>query len=189
MTCRLLPPLALAALLAPLPALAQPEGFVWTYDHYVAANPLDTYLGLAFGIPQSDALQAAMRCAIGADWIYSTVELGLDVEGLADAATVDVVLSANGYSTTEPGTVFRHEEGIWGVELAIGLDSPLWPALAQGGALQYGIAERTPETLPLDGIEAPLHAYLGACQNIGNLPVDDGSQPAGKSFRPRPARG
>ena len=178
MTPRLLP-LALLALL-PLPAVAQQEDFVWTYNRFVDPNPLNTYLGLVFGIPETDALQASITCNIGANWVYSALALGMDVEGLADEANASVALSVNGYTATEDGTVFRQEEGIWGVELALPLDSPLWPAMAQGGALQYGVVGRPPLSLPLDGIGGPLHGYLGDCLNIGDLAPEGASPPAGK---------
>lgn len=178
MTPRLLA-LALLAL-SPLPALAQQDDMVWIYGRYVQPSPLDTSLSLIYGIPETDAMQAVIQCAIGANWVYSRVDLDMDVEGLADEATASVALSVNGYAATEDGTVLRHEEGIWGVELALPLDSPLWAAMAQGGALQYGLVGRPPESLPLDGIAAPLHAYLGDCLNIGDLVPEGEAAPAGK---------
>ncbi|GAB1377689.1 hypothetical protein [Pararhodobacter aggregans] len=176
-------PLALAALL-PLSAAAQEEDLQWIYNRYVAENPLDTYLGLVYGIPETDAMRASIHCAIGANWIYAAVDLGADVEGLADEASATVALNAGGRDFVEQGSVFRHEEGIWGVSLALELSDPFWAELSRGGVLTYRVNDRAPETLPLDGIGAPLHAFLGDCVTIGDLPADaatDGAgAPAGK---------
>lgn len=169
----------LAALL-PLSAAAQEERLQWIYNRYVAENPLDTYLGLIYGIPETDAMRASITCTIGANWVYAAVDLGADVEGLADEASATVALNAGGREFVEQGSVFRHEEGIWGVSLALALDDPFWGELSRGGVLTYRVNERAPETLPLDGIDAPLHGFLGDCLTIADLPAEGATAPAGK---------
>ena len=100
-------PLALAALL-PLSATAQEEQLQWIFNRYVAENPLDTYLGLVYGIPETDAIRASIHCAIGANWIYAAVDLGADVEGLADEASATVALNAGGREFVEAYVEFVH---------------------------------------------------------------------------------
>jgi hypothetical protein len=162
---RRLLPLALLAL-TPLPATAQQEDMVWSYNRYIAENPLDTYLGLAFGIPETDAVQATIHCAIGANWIYAAVDLGADVEGMEDGASATVVLDPGARQFVEVGTVFRHEEGIWGVSLALALDDPFWAELSRGTFLSYRVNDRAPDALPLAGIGGPLRQFLGDCTAI-----------------------
>jgi len=64
-------PLAVTVLL-PFSATAQGDRMQWIYNRYVERNPLDTYLGLIYGIPETDAMQASITCSIGANWIYAT---------------------------------------------------------------------------------------------------------------------
>lgn len=151
-----------------LPAVAQ-DGMVWSYDRNIEASPLDTYLGLTYGIPQTDAVQAAVTCAIGANWVYGNVTVGADVDGLADGADVAITFQAPGYSATHQGTVIRQEEGIWGVSFAVDLTDPFWNALMMQPALTYGVPGRPTLTLPLAGADIPTHDFLGDCNQIGDL--------------------
>ncbi|MCB1390063.1 MAG: hypothetical protein KDK12_13120 [Rhodobacteraceae bacterium] len=174
-------PIALClAALAPFPAAAQQEEMVWIYNRYVEPNPLNTYLGLVYGIPETDAMQASISCAIGANWVYATVDLGTDVEGYADGATVPVQVVWPSFRSTYDGTVFRHEEGIWGVSLAIPLDDPFWPLMDTGAWMTYGVPGRPPAQLPLGQVGVPLHAFLGDCTNIGELQPTGEGEPASK---------
>lgn len=172
-------PLAVAVLL-PFSATAQEDRMQWIYNRYVEQNPLDTYLGLVYGIPETDAMQASITCSIGANWIYAAVDLGAEVEGLADGASATVALNAGGREFVEQGSVFRHEEGIWGVSLALALDDPFWAEVSRGGVLTYRVNERTPQTLPLDGIAEPLQGFLGDCIAIAELPAEGATAPASK---------
>ncbi|MCW1930776.1 hypothetical protein [Pararhodobacter zhoushanensis] len=165
------PVLALIAALftaTSLPAAAQ-DGMVWAYNRYIEASPLDTFLGLTYGIPETDAVQASITCAIGANWIYGDVTVGADVEGLADGADVALAFQSPGYSATHQGTVIRQEEGMWGVSFAVDLTDPFWNALMTQPALTYGVPGRPTLTLPLAGADIPTHDFLGDCTQIGDL--------------------
>ena len=151
-----------------LPAAAQ-DGMVWSYYRTIEASPLDTYLGMAYGIPQTDAVQATIVCSIGANWIYGSVTVGADVEGLADGADVTVAFQAPTYTAAFQGSVIRQEEGMWGVTFAVDLTDPFWNALMIQPALTYGVPGRPTLTLPLDGADIPTHDFLGDCNQIGDL--------------------
>ena len=159
---------ALALAVTALPAMAQ-DGMVWSYYRSVAANPLDTMLNLTYGVPETDNIRAFVTCSIGANWVYGDVSLGAPIDGLADDSAVTVSFHANGYDGSIDGTVQRMEEGIWGVNLAVGLDDPFWTALMAGGTLRYAVNGRVATVLPLDGATEAAHAFLGDCLSIGDL--------------------
>lgn len=161
---------ALTGLVTLAPCLAQAQdGRVWNYNRYVDASPLQTVLDLGYGVPQSDDVQAAMLCTIGANWIYAKLLMAADVQGLATDAEVRLEVSAPGYSGELVGHVVRHEEFIHGVEVALALDDAFWNAVMGGGVMTYGVAGRPRQTLPLEGATDPTHAFLGDCLSIGDL--------------------
>ncbi len=169
--------LALTLTLAALPAVAQ-QGYAWAYYRNVSANLLETSLGLSYGVPQSDDMQAWVQCTIGANWIYGDVNLTMDVDGLADGAIVAVQITAPGYSASHDADVIRHEEGIQGVVFAIALDDPLWTAMMGQPALIYSVAGRAPMTLDLTGAAGPVHEFLGDCLSIVDLAPDASVTPS-----------
>lgn len=176
---RLVPAVLVAGSLVAAAGSAQAqEGMAWTYARSVAANPLDTILNLAFGVPETDDMRAFITCSIGANWIYGDVNLGAPVDGLPDDAQVSVSLHANGYDSAIDGRVQRMEEGIWGVNFAVGLDDPFWLALMAGGDLRYSVNGRGAVVLPLAGASEPAHAFLGDCLSIGALTPDAPQAPA-----------
>lgn len=168
-----LPAVALTGLvaIAPVGASAQ-DGRVWIYNRYVERLPTDTVLDLGYGVPQSDDVQAAMLCTIGADWVLAQVLVAADVEGLATDASVTLDVEAPGYSAGLAGRVVRHEEYIHGVEFMLSMDDAFWTALMGGGVMTYGVPGRARQTLPLDGATDPAHAFLGDCLSIRDLTPD-----------------
>ena len=152
--------------------------YSWSYNRLIAPSPLETVIALSFGVPETDQQQASIQCSIGANWIYAAVDLGADVEGLEDGASATVVLNPGARDFVEVGTVFRHEEGIWGVSLALALDDPFWAELNRGDFLSYRVNDRAPDALPLGGIGGPLRQFLGDCTAIAEgAPATSGGQP------------
>lgn len=162
--------LAAALTCAALPALAQ-QGYEWTYNRYVEASPLETILTLAYGVPQTDDLQAFAICAIGANWIYADVRLALDIDGLEDGAMVDLAIGGDGYQAIHSAQVERQEEGIWGVVFALGLDDPIWSTLG-GAQLTYGIPGRPAVTMALQGLAPLAQEFQRDCARIIDLTPD-----------------
>ena len=161
--------LALAAsVLSSLPASAQ-DGMVWEYHRYVEANPLDTYLGLSYGIPQTDAVRAWSRCNIGANWVYGALTLAYDVSNLSEGDNVEVEIMAPGYAMYHDAMVVKPDEGTWGISVALDLSDPLWGVMAGQNRLTYQVPGGAVEHLPLSGLASHMGRYISDCSRIGDL--------------------
>ena len=161
--------LALAgSVLSSLPASAQ-GGMVWEYHRSVQANPFDTYLGLSYGIPQTDAVRASSQCHIGANWVYGSLTLAYDVSNLNEGDNVEVEIMAPGYSMYHDAMVVKPQEGTWGISVALNLNDPIWGVMASRNMLSYQVPGGAVEHLPLSGLSGVMGQYITDCSRIGDL--------------------
>ncbi len=162
-------PLILAAALTlASPAFAE-EPPVWSYARYVSESPITSYLGVIYGVPQTDDVRAYVECLIEGQGASVVFALAADVEGLEDGTEVVVEFTGPGFRTGHGGTVVRFEEGLWGVMLPFALDAEFWHWLRFEPEVTYGVEGRATLTLPISGLAEHLQAFLADCDNIRNL--------------------
>lgn len=152
----------------PLAVIAQPVG-QWGYTPVIGAEPMQTYLTLVHGTPETGAVQALITCAIGANWSYADVLLATGIDGLPDGGTVTLGLQGNGLSLEYGATVVGAADGLRGVRTAVPLDDPFWDLMAGPNPVTYGLSGRQPETLETQGARNLMLAFRSDCENVGDL--------------------
>jgi hypothetical protein len=160
---------AVAVLTALFPVAAQCQDMQWTYAPSIGETPMQTYLTLVYGVPQTDGVQALATCAIGANWVYADLLLATDVGGLSAGSTVSLGVDGNGHSAEYGAVVNRSDEGVTGVRLALPLDDPFWTALGGPAPITYGIPGYREALLQTDGARSPILGFRGDCENIADL--------------------
>jgi hypothetical protein len=149
------------------PALAQ-DAMQWTLTRSIADTSLQTLIALTYGIPETDAAQAQVLCAIGANWIYADMTWAADIEGAETGTPMELLVSGNRYDGRIGASAARADEGIWGLRFAVPLDDPLWAAMAGPLPLLYGAEGQAFASLPPAPV-AMLAAFRDDCLRIGDL--------------------
>lgn len=168
------------------PAVGQ-EDFRWTYNRSVDADPFKSLFVLAYGIPDSDAVQFQATCEIGAGGTYVRLDVAMDVAGLANDTPLDVYFTGQGFSEMQSGVVVGvdAEVGITGAELRVEVDDPLWPALGSLTEMQYYVAGRAPQRLALGEAAGPAAGFISDCRTMPGPNVADGiRRPGGGALPP-----
>lgn len=161
---------------AAVPAMAQ-SGFMWSYYRYLDPDPFAAYLGLVFGIPETDATQFVAVCQIGAGGTYATIDLGADIGNYQPGQTVEVqVTSSSGFNQVYYADILRPmDEGIWGVQLAVQMDDQIWSAIQYHSQLYYNLVGFTANQLPLAGSSTPTGQFVSDCANGNFSPAGVGN--------------
>jgi len=154
--------LALSAALA-TSALAQSSTMVWNVNRYSDEATGAPLVVLVYGVPQTDDVRASLWCQTGEGYSFAVLDLSADIRAYNGGERVPVALTAPGHATGSIATVFRHEEGIWGLSLALPLDDPLFTAMLAEGSLGYSLPGGTREAIPLAGLATALPDFRSTC--------------------------
>jgi hypothetical protein len=110
---------------------------------------------------------------------FSSVTFGADVGKLENGKQVDLRFSGGGFDHVLPGQVHRAEgeEGLSGVNLAIGQEDPLWRAMADSDSLDYLVPGFKASTLNFEhGKE--IQQFLQACRTYAQHAAPQSSDQA-----------
>jgi hypothetical protein len=167
-------------------AFAADDGMTWQFSE---ANDPDNKgrmtARLIYGVPETDAIQASGVCEArsGSGLQASSLMLGADIGDLDDGKEVDVHFSGGGFDRTLKGVVHQptSEEGLSGVVLEVDNDDPLWRALTEDHALDYGVPGLQPATLPTEGGADAIRQFVQACKSYAEALGSGGDDAAAAS--------
>ncbi|MGR3709469.1 MAG: VHL beta domain-containing protein [Alterinioella nitratireducens] len=156
---------AAALMLTPIGALAQ-DGLQWGATTELAADPFQSIIVLAHGVPETDNVQFLAQCQIGAGGPYALVQIAADTAGLQNgAATMLSFTDGAGAGTSVEGSIIGvgAEVGITGVEMAVDLGNGLFNLMRVRDVLSYAIPEGQGAEIVTAGVAEPLNRFLTAC--------------------------
>ena len=157
----------------PVAAQAQ-QGYVWGYTPSIAASPLETYLGITYGVPQTDDSQFMGTCIVGMSGPLVRFNIVAFPGGREHGSTVSVQFNGQGFSRTLSGKVLNENVMVETVEIVIAPNDQFWQALISQNQLTYAIEGERSETLGLRGSARPVRQFTADCTNILSM-----SAPAG----------
>jgi hypothetical protein len=157
----------LSATLALLPTATSAAQMTWQYSRYLDQDPFKTRLTLYYGVPETDRVQAVVKCHIGNSGTYATLDVSAPVGSLAANTAVQVQFTGRGFSQVVDASVIRAREvGIDGVSIALQLGDPLWQAIRAMSELRYNVTGFTARRLPLGGSNGPAGRFLRDCREM-----------------------
>jgi hypothetical protein len=160
---------AAASLSIPLRAASADDRMEWQFSEFNDPdNKGRTTVRLTFGVPETDAIQVSGVCdaTSGTNANFSSVTFGADVGKLENGKQVDMRFSGGGFDHVLQGQVHRAEgeEGLSGVNLAIGAEDPLWRAMADSDSLDYLVPGFKASTLSFERGKDKIQQFLQACR-------------------------
>ena len=160
---------AAASLSIPLRAASADDRMEWQFSEFNDPdNKGRTTVRLTFGVPETDAIQVSGVCdaTSGTSANFSSVTFGADVGKLENGKQVDLRFSGGGFDHVLQGQVHRAagEEGLSGVNLAIGAEDPLWRAMADSDSLDYLVPGFKASTLSFERGKDKIQQFLQACR-------------------------
>ena len=142
--------------------VATDEGALWSIGQFPDPESGRQFLGLSYGIPETDAVLFSASCAM--DGVEAVdVLLGVDYGPLADGDPTQVQISAGGRTFVYPAQVFADGDERSGVRFAVGARAPLWQALSAGGEFGMGIPGGIVAAATDRNVRGAVAAFTAAC--------------------------
>ncbi len=124
---------------------------------------------LAFGIPETDAVQFDASCSAGSSAATALVIMGYNVEGMREGKRVKVNYTADGARWQLDGEVYgtELEIGVSGILVRPGFNNPFWEHLA-GSSSQFSYRTKggAPVQLGLKGSGVKVRKFIADCKAV-----------------------
>ena len=148
--------------------LAQESPLVWTFSTQSTAG--GGTASLDFAVPETDNVQVSATCGGDVPSGRSSFILAADFGDQPHATQTKVRFSGGGKEYEIEGKVERpnSEEGLFGVNLDIPNDDPVWDAFNSNDRLEYQVPGYATNALELATGKVAIRNFVNACRTIAS---------------------
>ena len=134
------------------------------WQHFASRSQGRRVHRLDYGIPETDAVTLRASCVRGSG--TPRFIIAANVGNQQNGANANINFRANGFNRRYVGRVAgagNTQEGIAGLRLVLGVNDPLWGALARKNSISYAAFGQR-RTLGLSGSSRAVNAFLTGCR-------------------------
>ncbi len=161
-----IPAAAIVLAMAALPAFAQADRAVWSFDHYDGDQNGQTTYALSYGVPETDAVAFTATCHSGMQGPTMPVLLSVDYGDAPDGAPVTARMRSGTFDATYAAVVSSQSSESAGILVQVGANDPLWHVLSHGGSIAFSAGDGQPITVSLEGSSKPVEEFLQTCRSV-----------------------